>query len=266
MAVAAGSVPDVVARFTMKPWDLFLGLAAVGLCLVLGAFFLHWFPASERADVGVVKRPVVPTAAAPEVVVARSYGSAQLGERMKTDDSVADDVTFLVVAALRGHCSPGKAHDLPRMAVLAGLPVLSASGGGDATQPQLARDVTAAVNDIVRQATCKGPLTLRIGAYTRGVDPETYAEAFPDSYFDPGLTVIPAEFKGVPLSQRVADSCTRVAYAMLPLDAPRAWQCAGLRGSARSRLLQLCRAEGASPDHAAVDMRNAVGRLPTTCQ
>ncbi|WP_448097688.1 hypothetical protein [Luteibacter yeojuensis] len=185
---------------------------------------------------------------------------------MIADDAVADDVVFLVAAALRGRCMPSRAHDLPRMAVLAHVPALVAGGGDGGTSEDVRHDVTVVVNDRVRQASCTSPVILHIGDYTRSFDPEAYAAAFPDSYFDPGLSVVPAEFKHVPLDRRVTDSCTSVAYAMLPLDSPRAWQCAGLRANARSTILRLCHTEGTSPEQAAGHIQHLISGLPATCQ
>lgn len=199
-------------------------------------------------------------------VVARSEGASRVGARMAADEAVADDVIFLFIAALRGRCAPLQAHDLPKMAVLARVPALSAASGEGATPSRMRRDVTAAVNDLVRQAPCTGELTVRIGAYVRSLSPDMYAEAFPDSYFDPGLSAVPAEFKSSPLALRVRDSCTSVAYATLPLDAARPWQCAGLRASARSTVRRLCQTEGTLPGQAADDIRHILGGLPATCQ
>ncbi|WP_429196701.1 hypothetical protein [Luteibacter sp. W1I16] len=185
---------------------------------------------------------------------------------MIADDAVADDVVFLVVAALRGRCMPARSHDLPRMAVLAHVPALVAGGGDGGASENFRHDVTVVVKDSVRQASCAGPVILHIGDYTRTLDPEAYAAAFPDSYFDPGISVAPEEFRHASLDQRVTDSCTSVAYAMLPLDSPRAWQCAGLRANARSTILRLCRTEGASPEQAASHIQQLISGLPATCQ
>lgn len=202
----------------------------------------------------------------PVTVVAAGPDADRVGARMRIDDAVADDLLFLVVAALRGRCQPAHAHELPRMAVLARLPTLAAGQGPESAAATWRRDVSHVVNDVVRQAGCAKPLSLRIGAYVRVVDPEVYAQAFPDSYFDPGLTVRPLEAHGAPLAQRLADPCATVAYAVLPLDDVRAWQCTGLRAQARSAVINRCHAGGASPDEAAADIQRVVSGLPATCQ
>lgn len=202
---------------------------------------------------------------ASSTVLASGAEAVRLGQRMRDDDGVANDVVFLFVAALRGRCEPARAHDLPRMAVLAHVPALSA-GGGEGASPGFRRDVSHVVNELAHRAPCGGALVVHVGGYATSLVPATYAEAFPDSYFDPGLSLVPPEFKGASLADRVSDTCTSVAYATLPLDAARAWQCAGLRAGARSHILSVCRSEGASPDQAAADIQHLLGSLPATCQ
>ena len=72
--------------------------------------------------------------------------------------------------------------------------------------------------------------------------PVRYAAFFPDSYFDPALTGAPNDFAGRSLSDRVADPCTPIGYAVLPLGGDRSWVCAGARAAMRRHVVaDLCR-------------------------
>lgn len=238
---------------------------------VMGAFALMAV-CSWRSQVRVQHSSVVelPAAAAERarppapIVAVDEPDGARLGAMMTTDDAIAEQVVFLAAAALRGRCSPRGAHDLPRMAVVAGLPVLSVGGGASAADVSKRQTISHVVRDIVARAPCDGTFTLRIGTYARDLDLAAYARAFPDSYFDPGLSTAPGEFGNEPLERRAVDECNRVAYAVLPLDAARPWQCAGLRASARKRARAVCHTQDA--EAAANDIRSATDALPLSCQ
>ncbi|WP_198148901.1 hypothetical protein [Luteibacter yeojuensis] len=266
----------MVARGAMtRHWGKWaLGVIAIVVVIAALAIALR-SPGSRssepRRGVAGTNSGATPAAAAVNPVNATTISVAgadavSVGTRMVHDDAVADDVLFLIMAAQRGRCAPVQAHDLPRMAVIARLPTLSAAAGSSAEAAALRQGVRSVVRAIVHDAPCTGALDLRIGPYTRVIDPKAYASAFPDSYFDPSLISASTEFHGAGLHDRVEDTCTPVAYAVLPLDETRPWQCAGMRATARSRILALCRAEGASPDSAAADIKNLVGGLPANCQ
>lgn len=247
----------------MKAWHVAMAIALLGGAAIGVA---RYAAAPPAAPVPAPTRETAPPAAsAITPVIAMDAAGERVGRRMQADDAIADDVLFLIVASLRGRCLPERAHDLPRMAVLAHLPVLAA-GGGDGAAASLRQDVAHVVKDIARRAPCHGTLALHIGGFTRELDTNGYAQAFPDSYFDPALDAPSDEFKGASLEDRIHDSCASVAYAMLPLDAPRAWQCTGLRANARTHILQLCRSEGDHADLAAADIQHFVGSLPATCR
>jgi hypothetical protein len=247
---------------------------AVAVAVVAGGALASWaLVATHGRRQAPTALPVLPahassspaTQASPSPLprVTLADGPAQaVGKAMAAEDAVADDVVFLVVATLAARCTPGSAHGLPKMATVAGLPVLRAGGQGDDGRHAVAAVVRAAA----AAAPCGSAFTLAIGPSVRTIDPRAYAAAFPDSYFDPGLAVVPDEFRGQPLDARAADACNRVAYAVLPLDAPRAWQCAGLRAGARKRVRGICAAQGADADGAAASIREAVDHLPATCQ
>ncbi|WP_369928291.1 hypothetical protein [Xanthomonas sp. NCPPB 2632] len=218
-------------------------------------------PPRVRAEPPSVPAPSVPVTA----VVARGSGTERLGSLLQGNAAFADDVVFLVVASVRTRCEPAHAHELAAMAAQARLPMLAGVTEAIGTQPTGRTDLLAAVRDLAARAPCTGPFVLTIGGFTQRVDTERYAAAFPDSYFDPSMDVTPQEFTNRPLADRARDECGKVAYAVLPLDAPRAWQCAGLRAQGRERVRSLC-AKAGEAEVAAVQIRDAVGRMPATCQ
>ena len=248
----------------MKRWVLAAGL--VTAAVVLGVCVIE---SNVRKVASTSSLPEVPAAASlgrsAVPVVTTGAEAARVGARMQENESIANDVIFLIMATLRGRCEPLRAHDLPRMAVIAHLPVLSAGGGADPYPESLRRDIGHIVNAVVERANCTQPLALRIGAYSSVLDPESYVRAFPESYFTPALVGGPEE-RGPDLEQRVADSCITVVYAKLPLDDVRAWQCTGLRRNARAAILHVCHSEGAMPEQAATDIQHVVDGLPLTCQ
>lgn len=244
----------------MKP------VQAVALSIILVAAGVATWLRCRPGIVGRDHAPVLLASAAsvpPARVVANDPSGRALGERLIHDEGLADSAMFLFVAAVRTRCVPQHAHDLPRMAVMAGLPVLSSPTGGD-FGGKMRQSIRGVVRHLVDEAPCDSPLALGIGRFRRSVDPEEYAAAFPDSYFDPALAVPPDEFGGVALALRATDECNRVAYAVLPLDASHPWQCGGLRAAARKRIRHLC---GAQPvEAAALQIRQTADTLPLTCQ
>lgn len=248
-----------------RAWMLVAGVVAAALALLLSWHTDEGVAGdridSDRAPRVRVEPPPVPVRA----VVAHGAGTERLGPLLQGSAAFADDVVFLVVASVRTRCQPAHAHELAAMAAQARLPMLSGVTEAIGTQPTGRTDLLAAVRDVAARAPCNGPFALTIGRFTQTVDTERYAAAFPDSYFDPSMAVIPQEFTNRPLADRARDECGKVAYAVLPLDAPRAWQCAGLRAQGRERVRSLC-AQAGQADVAAVQIRDAVGRMPATCQ
>lgn len=229
-------------------WACAVGVFALALGIVCRL--------SERASVAMPPPPPPPVARVDLI----GPDADAVGQRMRADGDVANDVVFLVIAALRARCVPARAHDLPQMAVTAHLPVLR-------PESDAARKTTGnVVRDVVRRASCDAAFVLRIGPYSHAIDPARYVTGFPDSYFDPDLDVVPDEFAGASLDVRAADDCSRVAYAVLPLDVSREWQCAGVRADARKRIRALCRSEGTEADQAAMAIRDRADRLPATCR
>jgi hypothetical protein len=190
---------------------------------------------------------------------------SSLGSALSANPEAANDVMFLTAAAAYGRCEPAHTHEFGVMAARARLPVLA--GLTEVLGPRTASrtELLASIRELAARVPCNGPVDLVIAPFRQKIDIHAYAAAFPDSYFDPGLTSASAEFAGRPLAERANDECSGVAYAVLPLDAPRAWQCAALRAEARGRVAALC-SHGAGADTTAQQIRNAVTRLPSTCQ
>ena len=256
---------EQVACYAMKRWVLAVGVAAAAVSLGVSVIELEIQKAASTSSLPEVSAAAALGRSAMRVV-ATGPEAARVGARMQANESIANDVIFLIVATLRGRCQPSLAHDLPRMAVIARLPLLSSDGEADPYPESLRHDISHIVNAIVERANCTQPLTLQIGSYSSVLDPEVYARSFPDSYFDPTVVAASKEALGANLEQRVADSCTAVVYAKLPLDDARAWQCTGLRRNARAAILHVCHSEGEMPQRAAADIQHVIDGLPVTCQ
>jgi len=186
-----------------------------------------------------------------------------IGPSLVTTPEAAYDVVFLTVAAAYGRCAPTHAHEFGAMAARARLPVLAGltSVLGPHTGSRAA--LLAGIRELAVRVPCNGPFDLSIGPFRQRVTIQAYAASFPDSYFEPDLATAPAAFAGRTLAERASDSCNGVAYAVLPLDAPRAWQCTALRAEARRHIGALC---SGSADAAAQQIHDVVMRLPSTCQ
>jgi hypothetical protein len=255
----------VRALLTHPRWLLFLAgvLTAVVLVLVV-----------RRAPNGIAHegpvvdapRPVTPISRTAAVVVPRiDAGDAltAIGSSLVATPEAAYDVVFLTVAAAYGRCAPAHAHEFGAMAARARLPVLAGLTSVLGPHTGSRAVLLAGIRELAARVPCDGPFDLSIGPFRQRVNMQAYAASFPDSYFEPDLSAAPAAFAGRTLAERASDSCNGVAYAVLPLDAPRAWQCAALRAEARQRISALC---GGSADAAAQQIHDAVTRLPSTCQ
>lgn len=212
------------------------------LIIVAGLVFLGRAKL-ERATPGVAA-PSPSARLVPQVTARLSAADVkEIGDRIQVVDGFGSDIAFLLVASVRERCSPAHAHELARMAVRAQLPVLQGTAAVTENTPALERPIYALVDQLSRSAPCHQALSIRIGAASLDIDPETYAAAFPDSYFDSGLDRIPAEFSAEPLGQRANDECLSIAYATLPLGNTQ-WQCRALRSSARARVTrEVCAAQ-----------------------
>lgn len=160
-----------------------------------------------------------------------------LADIMLSHDDFARDVIFLLVSSIRNRCEPQSAHDLTHMVMQARLPVLLGASAMLNNQPELRPKLYALLRHLASIAPCGQVLSINIGKYHLQLDPAAYAAAFPDSYFEPTSSDVPAEFAGRDLHSRSEDPCTPMGYAVLPLGVERAWQCGRLRADARKHLV-----------------------------
>lgn len=245
-------------------------LVLVALCLAMLAV---------RTD-DVEPRPDIAHASAPPVVQLNADDlrapaeREALGELLRQHDDFAHDLLFLLAASLRDRCTPAHAHELARMAVAAYLPVLDGVQAAVATAPGMRHAAYALVRRLAAAAPCGRTLRIVIGGYETTFEPERYAAAFPDSYFEPSLQAPPPDIADRDLGGRAADPCTPVVYAVLPLDAQRAWSCLGLRAMLRRRLRETCDAglhgettvDASMAAHLAAGLRDNLEALPAMCR
>ncbi len=236
-------------------WPLVLLVIVVGL--------VFWYRARLVGTRPGVVAPTPRATLVPQASVRLSAADVKaIGDRIQVVDGFGSDIAFLLIASVRERCSPEHAHELARMAVRAQLPVLQGTAAVTESQPALEKPIYALVDQLSRRAPCHRALSIRIGDASFDINPEAYAAAFPDAYFDPGLDRTPAEFSGEPLGQRVNDECLSIAYATLPLGNTQ-WQCGALRSSARARITrQVCAAQLQADGLAryGVPLTNAFGR------
>ena len=156
-------------------------------------------------------------------------------------DGVERDLLFLLNSSLYGRCHPGQVHDIGRMAVAAHLPVLDAMASLWRQDPSLRDQLYLMIRSVAADGDCDRPLQLVIGSYATTLQPLRYATFFPDSYFDPALTAAPREFGGRSLAERVADPCTAIGYAVLPIGGDQSWVCLGAQAAMRRHVVDdLC--------------------------
>lgn len=249
---------------------LLLLLAAGALTAFVAALVARW-TVSNGDSVGApsdTTRPARQVPAEPQVVlpsVAAGEALTAIGPALSVTPEAANDVVFLAVAAAYGRCAPAHAHEFGIMAARARLPVLVGLTGILGPHTGSRAELLAGIRELAARLPCDGLFDLSIGPFRQRINIQTYAMSFPDSYFDPALQFAPVEFAGRSLAERANDECNGVAYAVLPLDVPRAWQCVGLRSDARRRVVALCGNRGFA-DTAARQIRDAVTELPSTCQ
>ena len=197
-----------------------------------------------------------------------------LGALLQTREDFARDVRFLLAASLRDRCEPAHAHELARMAVAALLPVLEDTRAALSGHPELRHAAYALISELAATAPCGQSLHVVIGAYSMDLAVERYAAAFPDSYFTPDLDAPPSDIAGRDLGSRVADPCTPVVYAALPLNTERTWQCIGRRAMLRRRLNNTCTdamrggsaADAQMETRLVASVRDELQQLPTVCR
>lgn len=188
----------------------------------------------------------------------------RVARQLNAHDGFERDLLFLLNSSLYGRCNPGHAHDMGKMAVAARLPVLSALVPLWHQDVSLRDQVYGMIRSVVAEASCDRPLPLVIGDYATTLQPMRYAAFFPDSYFDPVLAAPPKEFVGRDLAERVADPCTAVGYAVLPIGGDRSWVCLGARAAMRRHVIvDLC---GSALGHAAPDAPALAQLIDTSLQ
>lgn len=158
---------------------------------------------------------------------------------IKESPELRNDVLFLVIATARDHCFPRDAGSLARMANRAQLPVLAGVSVATAERPTLERPLYRYIQTAATAVDCHRQLTL---AGQHAISISAYAEAFPDSFYLPTRAKPPSEYGVLSLSQRAAQPCRSIAYAVLPLGVPQ-WQCDSSRAGARKRIVALCESE-----------------------
>ena len=224
-------------------------LAGLGLALLLGG--IAWQQTGWAPD--VEPKPMAQTELHRVDAGARLPASSRdrVVQQLNMHGEFERDLLFLLNSSLYGRCNPGHAHDLGKMAVAAGLPVLSAMVPLWRQDVSLRDQVYGMIRSVVAEADCDRSLPLVIGNYATTLQPVRYAAFFPDSYFDPALAAPPKEFAGRDLAERVADPCTAVGYAVLPIGGDRSWVCLGARAAMRRHVIvDLC---GSTFDHTVSD-------------
>jgi hypothetical protein len=242
------------------------------VCLALLACMAAWMLHERVRPAEYFKAvPAPPAASAPQPapvrIDAKGRDAQALGSLLVDRPAFASDVVFLVVAAMRERCEPDHAHELAAMAARARLPVLAGVTDALGKDAERREALLEGIRSVAARAPCRAAFEMDIGAFRQRIEAVSYAAAFPDSYFDPGLSIVPNSFGKATLGERAADDCNRVAYAVLPLDEPRAWQCTALREAGRQHVLALCHASpGSASDDTALRIRGIVDHLPPTCQ
>ncbi|MDS9991148.1 hypothetical protein PNQ69_00045 [Xanthomonas sp. A2111] len=158
---------------------------------------------------------------------------------LHSDPAFARDATFLIVASVRERCAPAHSGELAKMANRARLPVLAATSEVTAREHDLDHPIYQAIQRIAAAAPCGRTLDLTATGLRLQLDPERYAAAFPDSYYQPTLDTVPHEYAGQPLGARAAQECESIAYAVLPLGRD-GWQCRALWSGMRPRIVKAC--------------------------
>ena len=255
-------------------WLAVVVLAAIGMAIA-------WMsrsdgPRTNAAGQGAAKR--MPGAAdvtpRPDLRLA-AVDIQAINGLMASTAGFRNDVLFLVVAAARDRCTPAESGSLARMANRAQLPVLFGVSQAIEAQPSLERPLYRYIQAAASAVKCNQPFRL---AGVEGIDPDVYAQGFPDSFYTPArLGRIPSEYMGLNLQQRADEPCESIAYTVLPLGTPQ-WQCDATRSAARKKIVSYCvdqRSIHGLPLHAeltpsfgeaiAPGVAEILGSVPRTC-
>ncbi|WOS42788.1 hypothetical protein [Xanthomonas rydalmerensis] len=197
----------------------------------------HGVPTPRAAATTEAHPPTVP--AFHVAPLSEDAADKRITTLLQSDAAFARDATFLIVASIRERCAPAHAGELAKMANRARLPVLAATSEVTAREPDLDHPIYQAIQRIAAAAPCGRTLDLMATGIPLQLDPERYAAAFPDSYYQPTLDTVPHEYAGQPLGDRAAQECQSIAYAVLPLGRD-GWQCRALWSGMRPRIVKAC--------------------------
>lgn len=225
-----------------SPMRLAIAIAACGVVVaggVLLALRTHGdvAPTPRAAATSAIHPPTVPAFH----VAPLSEGAAdkRITTLLHSDAAFARDATFLIVASVRERCAPAHSGELAKMANRARLPILVATSEVTTREPDLDHPIYQAIQRTAAAAPCGRALDLTAIGLPLQLNPERYAAAFPDSYYQPTLDTVPHEYAGQPLGTRAAQECQSIAYAVLPLGRD-GWQCRALWAGMRPRIVKAC--------------------------
>ncbi|WP_244150021.1 hypothetical protein [Xanthomonas sacchari] len=235
-----------------SPMRLAIAIAACGV--VAGGVLLalrthgHVAPTPRAAATTAIHPPTVP--AFHVAPLSEDAADKHITTLLHSDAAFARDATFLIAASIRERCAPAHSGELAKMANRARLPVLVATSEVTAREPDLDQPIYQAIQRIAAAAPCGRALDLTATGLPLQLDPERYAAAFPDSYYQPTLDIVPHEYAGQPLATRAAQECQSIGYAVLPLGRD-GWQCRALWSGMRPRIVKACEQARSEAGHGA---------------
>ncbi|MCW0366677.1 hypothetical protein NB699_001660 [Xanthomonas sacchari] len=232
-----------------SPMRLAIAIAACGAVVAGGVLLAlrthgHVAPTPRAAATTAIHPPTVP--AFHVAPLSEDAADKRITTLLHSDAAFARDATFLIVASVRERCAPAHSGELAKMANRARLPILVATSEVTTREPDLDHPIYQAIQRTAAATPCGRALDLTAIGLPLQLDPERYAAAFPDSYYQPTLDTVPHEYAGQPLTTRAAQECQSIAYAVLPLGRD-GWQCRALWSGMRPRIVKACeqaRSEG----------------------
>lgn len=232
-----------------SPMRLAIAIAACGVVVAGGVLLAllthgHVAPTPRAAATTAIHPPTEP--AFHVAPLSEDAADKRITTLLHSDPAFARDATFLIVASVRERCAPAHSGELAKMANRARLPILVATSEVTTREPDLDHPIYQAIQRTAAAAPCGRALDLTATGLPLQLDPERYAAAFPDSYYQPTLDTVPHEYAGQPLATRAAQECQSIAYAVLPLGRD-GWQCRALWSGMRPRIVKACeqtRSEG----------------------
>ncbi|WP_295934178.1 hypothetical protein [uncultured Xanthomonas sp.] len=232
-----------------SPMRLAIAIATCGVVVAGGVLLAlrthgHVAPTPRAAATTAIHPPTVP--AFHVAPLSEDAADKRITTLLQSDAAFARDATFLIAASVRERCAPAHSGELAKMANRARLPILVATSEVTTREPDLDHPIYQAIQRTAAAAPCGRALDLTATGLPLQLDPERYAAAFPDSYYQPTLDTVPHEYAGQSLVARAAQECQSIAYAVLPLGRD-GWQCRALWSGMRPRIVKACeqaRSEG----------------------